>query len=113
LIENRIIKDNDVKIEREDILKYTKENLAELYARYNLPVLDDESLTKHAESILSKKEEVQNAVQRATTKKVVDVIREKANVKVEEVSFDQLMEHYKSLQTREHAHHAHAHEHAH
>jgi len=113
LIENRIIKENNVKIEREDVVKYTKENLAELYARYNLPPLDDEALTQHAESILSKKEEVQNAVQRATTKKVVDVVREKANVKVQEVSFDQLMEHYKELQTREHAHHAHAHEHAH
>lgn len=113
LLENRIIKDRGVKIEREDIIKYTKENLAELYARYNLPPLDDEAMTKHAESILSKKEEVQNAVQRATTKKVVDVIRENANVKVSEVSFDELMEKYKELQTREHAHHAHAHEHAH
>lgn len=114
LIENRIIKENDVKIEREDVLKYTKENLAELYARYNLPPLDDAALTQHAESILSKKEEVQNAIQRATTKKVVDVIREKAKVKVSEVNFDQLMEKYKELQEREHAHHAHAqHEHAH
>jgi trigger factor len=111
LIENRIIKDNDVKIEREDVVRYTKENLAELYARYNLPALDDASLTQHAENILSKKEEVQNAVQRATTKKVVEVVREKANVKTQEVSFDELMEHYKELQTREHAHHAHAHAH--
>lgn len=113
LIENKIIRDHDLKIEREDILNYTKENLMELYARYNLPMLDEESLTKHAESVLSKKEEVQNAVQRASTMKVINTIREKANLKFNEVSFDELMVHYQDLQKREHAHHAHAHTHEH
>lgn len=113
LIENRIIKDRNIKIEREDLLKYTKENLMELYARYNLPMIDDESLTKHAESLLSKKEEVQNAVQRASTRKVIDTILDNANINRKEVSFEELMELYKELQVREHANHKHSHEHHH
>lgn len=113
LIESKILKEYNIQIDRSEVLKYTKENLAELYARYNLPPLDDESLTKHAENILTKKEEVQNAVQRATTRKVIDTIQEKVKLQEKEVSFDELMVHYKELQEREHAHHAHAHQHEH
>lgn len=113
LIESKLMRENGLKIEREDLVQNTKENLMELYARYNLPMLDDEALTKHAESILSKKEEVQNAIQKATTKKVIDSIREKAQVQPTDVTFDEMMEKYKALQVREHAHHAHSHEHAH
>jgi trigger factor len=113
LIESKIMRERGLKIERADIVENTKENLRELYVRYNLPMLDDESLTKHAESILAKKEEVQNAIQKTTTRKVITCVKENANVQYAEVTFDELMEKYKELQTREHAHHAHSHAHEH
>ncbi len=113
LIESKLMRERGIKIEREDLVQNTKENLLELYARYNLPMLDDDALTKHAESILSKKEEVQNAVQKATTKKIIDSIKQNAKIETLEVTFDEMMEKYKALQVREHAHHAHAQEHAH
>jgi trigger factor len=113
LIENKIMRERGIKIERADIVQNTKENLLELYARYNLPLPDDDALTKHAESVLSKKEEVQNAVQKTTTRKVVSAVKEHANIQYSEVTFDELMEKYKELQKREHAHHAHSHAHAH
>jgi trigger factor len=113
LIESKLMTERGIKIEREDLVQNTKENLLELYAHYNLPMLDDDALTKHAESILSKKEEVQNAIQKATTKKVIDSIKQNAKVESIDVTFDEMMEKYKALQVREHAHHAHAKEHAH
>lgn len=113
LIESKLMRERGIKIEREDLVQNTKENLLELYARYNLPMLDEDALTKHAESILSKKEEVQNAVQKTTTKKVVGCILENAKIKTVDVSFDEMMEKYKGLQVREHAHHAHSHQHEH
>ncbi|HYG50705.1 MAG TPA: trigger factor [Flavobacteriales bacterium] len=115
LIESKIMRERGLKIERADIIENTKENLRELYVRYNLPMLDDEALTKHAESILAKKEEVQNAIQKTTTRKVINAIKEHASIQYADVTFDVLMEKYKELQKREHAHHAHshAHEHAH
>ena len=57
LIENRIIKDNDIKVESEEVVNRTKELLSSQYSQYGMMIPADEELTKAAQNVLSNQEE--------------------------------------------------------
>lgn len=57
LIQNKIIKDNEIKVENEEILDYTKGLLINQFAQYGMPAPDDAALEDQAKSVLQNKEE--------------------------------------------------------
>jgi len=59
LIENKIIKDNDLKVEHEEVMEHTKGLIANNFAQYGMPVPEHEELTKNAASVLENKDEAQ------------------------------------------------------
>ncbi|MEI6019516.1 MAG: trigger factor [Bacteroidota bacterium] len=87
LIENKIIKDNALKVESEEITNEAKAYVRGEYAKYG-QVPSDEDLEKISKDILSKEKEAQKIVENLYSKKVLDLIKEKCSLDFNEVSYD-------------------------
>jgi len=87
LIENKIIKDNALKVEAEEISNEAKAYIRGEYAKYG-QVPSDEDLEKISKDILSKEKEAQKIVENLYSKKVLDLVKEKCSLDFNEVSYD-------------------------
>lgn len=88
LIEERIARANDVKVEYPEMLDHVKANLAGQYAQYGLP-LDEETLEKYAANALSNKEEVQRIFELIREEKVIASAKDQIKLKEKSVSIDE------------------------
>jgi len=81
LIENKIIKDNELKVSVDDALAFVKEQLVERFKSYGLPV-DDTRVEELAKQTLAKKEEAKNVYDSLYESAIMKVVL--ANCKIEE-----------------------------
>lgn len=87
LIENKIIKDNEIKVDAEEATNEAKAFIRSEYARYGqVPTEDD--LNKISKDLLSKEKEAQRIFENLYSKKVLDLIKEKCTLEKSEVSYD-------------------------
>ena len=59
LIQSKIIKDNGIKVENQEIVDYTKGIIINQYAQYGMPAPEDEALEDQAKNVLQNKEEAE------------------------------------------------------
>ena len=57
LIQGNIFKSNDIKLDNQELIEFTKGLLVSNYAQYGMPAPEDKELTENAMQVLSKKEE--------------------------------------------------------
>jgi trigger factor len=88
LIENKIIKDNDIKVTAEEVINYTKELLAMQYAQYGMMVPVEEELTAAAKKVLSNQDESTKLYETLYEMKVTAFLKENASIDEKEVSYD-------------------------
>ncbi len=88
LIENKIIKDNGIKVEADEAKEEAKNYIRSEYARYG-QVPAEEDLEKISKDLLSKEKEAQKIFENLYSKKVLDLIKEKCTLKTTEVSYDE------------------------
>lgn len=88
LIENKIIKDNNLKVEPEEASAEAKAYIKSEYARYG-QVPSEEDLDKISKDLLSKEKEAQKIVENLYSKKVLDLVKEKCTLQNKEVSYDE------------------------
>ncbi len=88
LIENKIIKDNNIKVESDEAREEAKAYIKSEYARYG-QVPSDEDLEKISKDLLSKEKEAQKIFENLYSKKVLDLIKEKCTLQSREVSYDE------------------------
>lgn len=88
LIENKIIKDNDIKVDIDEVKNEAKAFIRSEYARYG-QVATDEDLEKISTDLLSKEKEAQKIFENLYSKKVLDLIKEKSTLQQKEVSYDE------------------------
>jgi trigger factor len=93
LIENKIIKDNDIKVEMEEVIDYTKELMAMQYAQYGMPAPEDEELTKVAKKVLANQEESTKIYENLYDMKVINFLKSSANIEEKELSYDDFVKH--------------------
>jgi trigger factor len=86
LIQNKLIKDNDIKVENEEILEYTKGLLINQFAQYGMPVPEGDALEDQAKSVLSNKEEANKIYDNVYGAKMLNFFKE--TVKLNEKSLD-------------------------
>jgi trigger factor len=111
LIENKIIKDNEMKVGHEEALDYTKGYLVSQYNRYGLPAPEEDQLNQSAMRILSNKEEAKRVYDELYSRKVLAFLKEVMNLQVTEHLYDDFM---KLANAHNHAHdHDHDHDHDH
>lgn len=88
LIENKIIKDNEIKVDAEEAKEEAKAFIRGEYARYG-QVAQDEDVEKIAKDLLSKEKEAQKIFENLYSKKVLDLIKEKCTLQTKELSYDE------------------------
>ncbi|MGZ3898687.1 MAG: trigger factor [Bacteroidia bacterium] len=88
LIENKIIKDNEIKVEAEEAKEEAKAFIKGEYARYG-QVAQDEDVEKIAKDLLSKEKEAQKIFENLYSKKVLNLIKEKCTLQTKELSYDE------------------------
>ena len=88
LVENKIIKDNDIKVDNEEVVAYTKELLSGQYDQYGMMIPDDEEMNKHAQNVLSNQEEARKIYDSLYDQKVLNFLKDTVKIAEKEVSYD-------------------------
>lgn len=88
LIENKIIKDNNIVVSPEEATQEAKVFIQGEYARYG-QVPTEEDVNKIAKDLLSREKEAQKIFENLYAKKVLDLIKEKCKLNSKEVSYNE------------------------
>ncbi len=88
LIENKIVKDNNITVTPEEAKEEAGTFIRSQYARYG-QAPDEAEVAKIAESILTKKEEAQKIVEGLYSKKVLDLLKTNCKLDNKEVSYNE------------------------
>lgn len=90
LVESKAIKDNDIKVEHEELVEYTKALVAQQMAQYGqFPESID--LDKIAHNVLGNKEEAQRINDQLFQQKLITLFKEKLKLEEKEVSYDEFV----------------------
>lgn len=95
LIKDRVAKDNEVKIEQEDVKAMAKEIAAMQFRQYGMFSMPDEQLSAYADQILQNEEERRRITTRVQEEKIMDIIKENVNIDEKAISqedFNKLLE---------------------
>ncbi len=91
LIENELFKANDIKVQPEEVMDYTKSLLVEQYANYGMPAPEDSELTASAQQVLSNKEEGQRIYEMLAEDKLLNFFKNTIKLTDKEVSYDEFV----------------------
>lgn len=92
LIKERIAKQAEVKIEKEDLENFAKAIAAQQLAQYGMYNLGDDVLADYAKRILEDKNSRSHIIEQVGDRKLFDAIKNLANVDVKEVTLDEFKE---------------------
>jgi trigger factor len=87
LIENKLIKDNDIKVDAIEATEEAKAFIRGEFSKYG-QVPQEEEVNKIAKDLLSKEKEAQKIFENIYSKKVIELIKQKCTLEVKEVSYD-------------------------
>lgn len=88
LIENKIIKDNGIKVDVNEAKDEAKAYIRSEYARYGQSATE-EDLEKISTDLLSKEKEAQKIFENVYSRKVLNLIKEKSTLQQKEVSYEE------------------------
>jgi trigger factor len=88
LIKGKIAKENDLKVEEEQLKSAAKQQLLAQFSQYGMSYIPDEYLDKYAEEMLSKEEEANKLYEQEIEDVVVSFIAEAIKTEEKEVTFD-------------------------
>ncbi len=87
LIENKIINDNDIKIEYKDVFETAKERIYAQFAMYSPQPLPEDQLAQYATTFLQEKENANRIFDEVKARKVFDYITSVATLNQKEIDF--------------------------
>ena len=88
LIEGKIISDNNLQVEMEEIKEFSQNMIISQMTQYGQPIPPDNEIKKIIARILSNKDEVKQIQDQIISKKLLKFYLEKAPLKVKKVSFE-------------------------
>lgn len=88
LIEGKVIKDNDVKIEFDELKDYAKEFIKSQMAQYGQVNPAEEELDNIAARVLSNQDEIKRLSEQLMSQKLLTLYKEKANLKNKEITYE-------------------------
>ncbi|MFQ5335549.1 MAG: hypothetical protein ACE5DN_05685, partial [Flavobacteriales bacterium] len=88
LFETKVIAENGLQLEKEEVMAYTKSLIAQQMKQYGQEEIKDEQLTQTAEQLLQKEEESQNIINRLYDKKLIELYKNTCTFKHKTVSYD-------------------------
>ncbi|MCO5260189.1 MAG: trigger factor [Crocinitomicaceae bacterium] len=88
LIQGEIFKANEIKLDQEEVVNFTKGLLVNNYAQYGIPAPEDDELTKSAMQVLQNKEEVNRIYDMLAESKLTNYFKSTVKLNEKEVSYD-------------------------
>lgn len=88
LIENKIIKENDLQVSNDEAVAYTKDLLGKQYAQYGMMIPEEAEFSKMAMSVLGNQEEGKKIYDALYESKVMSYLKEAVKVEEKELSYD-------------------------
>jgi trigger factor len=93
MVENRIFREQNMTIEKEDLESYAKHYIMDQYVRYGQAhLITDEKLNEMTEKFLANQENIQRIVENVTSRKVFDFLNQTLNKKTKSISYDAFMQ---------------------
>lgn len=88
LIQGEIFKSNDIKLDNEEVIEFTKGLLVNNYAQYGIPAPADDELTKSAMQVLQNKDEVNRIYDMLAESKLTKFFKDTVKLNEKEISYD-------------------------
>jgi trigger factor len=92
LIQTQIFKDNNIKLENDEVINFTKGLIANNYAQYGMPAPEDKELTASAMQILQNREEANRIYDMMAENKLTQYFKETVKLNEKEVSYEEFTE---------------------
>ena len=87
LIEGKIMDDNELRIQFEELKAFTKDFVKQRMSHFGQANLPDEELENIASRVLHNQEEVKRLTEQLTSKKLITLYKEKANLKPKKITY--------------------------
>lgn len=91
LIQGHIFKANDLKLEQQEVIEFTKGLLINQYAQYGLPAPEEKELIQSAAKVLSNKEESARVYDMIAETKLTDYFKSTVKLNEKLVSYDEFV----------------------
>ena len=91
LIQNKIFKENDIKVEHEDVMNYTKDLVRQQMVQYGQMEIEDKELDETASRVLQNKEEAQRIYEMLYDTKMMELFENTFKLKNKEVTYDEFV----------------------
>lgn len=88
LIQTKIFKSNDIKLDQAEVVEFTKGLLVSNYAQYGIPAPEDNELTQSALQVLKNKDEANHIYDMIAEKKMTDYFKATVTLKDKELTYD-------------------------
>jgi trigger factor len=92
LIQSSIFKNNDIKLDNNEVIDFTKGLLVNNYAQYGIPAPDDKELTGTALQVLKNKDEANRIYDMLAEQKLTQFFKNTVKLKDKEISYDEFVE---------------------
>ncbi|MCR5709099.1 MAG: trigger factor [Bacteroidales bacterium] len=92
MIRTKIMKDNELKVAKEDLMKQAKSLAAYQFAMYGMQNVPDEHLTSYAEKILSDRDQVERILERVQDDIALSWVRSHATIESKDITLEKLHE---------------------
>ena len=92
MIRTKIMKDQDMKVEKDDVMKQAKSMAAYQFAMYGMQNVPEEHLNRYAEQLLGDRQQAERIVEKVEDDLVLTWIRRTATLEEKEVSLEQMRE---------------------
>ncbi|MBA3971116.1 MAG: trigger factor [Bacteroidetes bacterium] len=89
LIENKIIKENELQVSNEEVIEHTKGLILQQFAQMGQAPMSDEEMTQTAQRVLSNQEEAKKIYEKIYGQKVMDLFKSKFTLENKEVAYDE------------------------
>ena len=89
LVKEQLVKDNEIKVEQEDIVNIAKEATKAQFAQYGMLNVPEDILENYAQEMLKKKESIEGLVNRAVEAKLSSALKSKVTLNNKTVSMEE------------------------
>ncbi|MCC8188335.1 MAG: trigger factor [Bacteroides sp.] len=89
LIKEQLVKENEIKVEQEDVIQMAREATKAQFAQYGMMTVPDELLDNYAQEMLKKKESIDGLVNRVVDAKLSAALKEKVKLNQKMVSVEE------------------------
>ena len=89
LIKEQLVKENDIKVEQDDVINMAKEATKAHFAQYGMLTIPDDILENYAKEMLKKKESIDGLVNRVVETKLAAALKGKVTLENKTVSMEE------------------------